>query len=503
MSEGYESSLALDEPPSLRHLSRQPGMPTHRSTQLSLPTRRRLALGAALVLLTGCAHPEASSPALSPETTAAALTARTLHDDGLRRFLLQNLGHEPAAWDFETLSWVAFYYHPSLELARAQWATARAAQTTAAARANPTLSLTPGYSTNSPAGTSPWFPALNLDFLLETSGKRDRRAAIEKFAAEAAQLNVLSTAWQVRSELRHALGEAVATERRLPLLRTQADAQRQLVALLAQRLAAGAITALELSTPRLALIKAEAAVADAQGQVAVARSHLAQALSIPSDALGDLRLDAAVAPPGPALSAAALAAARRESLQSRADVLGALARYHAAQAALQLEAAKRYPDVHLGPGYQWDQGQNKWTLGLTVELPLFHRNEGPIAEAQARRDEAAAQLNVTQAQIIAAIDNAAATQTAASAQLEHARRLRTELERQSALVQARLAAGGADQTERQLAQLELLDAELSLVDAEAAAARAMGGLEDALQVPFSNLAAVTTVPLSAAQSRTP
>ena len=102
----------------------------------------------ALVLngLTGCVHYQARP--LVPEKTAAALAARSLNDDGLRRFLAQNLGHEPdpwplALWNFEMLSWVAFYYQPSLEVARAQWSVARAAVQTAAARPNPTLSLTP------------------------------------------------------------------------------------------------------------------------------------------------------------------------------------------------------------------------------------------------------------------------------------------------------------------------------------------------------------------------
>jgi broad specificity phosphatase PhoE len=30
------------------------------------------------------------------------------------------------------------------------------------------------------------------------------------------------------------------------------------------------------------------------------------------------------------------------------------------------EIAKQYPDIHLGPGYQYDQGVNKWTLGFSV-----------------------------------------------------------------------------------------------------------------------------------------
>ena len=462
---------------------------------------RVVSLAAGLGLLGGCVTPLTQPPRLSPADNAAALSSRSLHDEGLHRFLVQNLGHEPAQWDFETLSWVAFYYHPSLDLARTQWATAHAALTTAGARPNPTLSVTPGYSSNPDAGVSPWFPAVNFDFLLETSGKRDLRTAVEKFSTEAARLNVLSAAWQVRSDLRHALIEAIADEHRLPFLRAQTDAQRQLLSLLEKRLAAGSITSLELSPARIALLKSEAALVDLQGQIGVARSHVAQALGVPLTALDGVSL--VDLPPPPTLSPEALTVARRESLQSRADVLAALAHSESAHAALQLEAAKRYPDVHLGPGYQWDQGQNKWTLGLTVELPLFNRNEGPLAEATARHGEAAAQLNATQALVIAAIDNAVTAQSAATAQLDHVRRLRVELEKQVALVQTRFAGGGADQVDLQTARLDLLATDLTLADAADAAAVAAGQLEDALQVPFQNLNAVATAPRNVTQSRTP
>ena len=51
----------------------------------------------------------------------------------------------------------------------------------------------------------------------------------------------------------------------------------------------------------------------------------------------------------------------------RADIRAAIADYEASQSALQLELAKQYPDVHLNPGFQWDQGESKWQLGLTVD----------------------------------------------------------------------------------------------------------------------------------------
>jgi len=447
----------------------------------------------------GCATQPVAPAPLSAESGAAEFAARSLSDAGLHRFLADNLGRDPGgAWDFETLSWVAFYYHPSLGLARAQWATARATQQTVTARPNPTISLTPGYSTNPDAGVSPWFPAVNFDFLLPNSGKRAHQADIARADAEAARLAVLTAAWQVRSDLRRALVDAGSAARRESLLREQAAVQLRLLTLAEQRLAAGAAASSEVAAMRSASFKSEAAALDAHSQAALARARVAAAAGLPLAALEGVALPVPAA--APALSAEAFAAARQTSLQTRADVLAALAHYASAQAALELEVAKQQPDIHLGPGYQWDQGQNKWSVALTFELPIFHRNEGPIAEMTSRRAEAAAQFTAAQAQAIAAIDAATLAQSAAAVQLGHARRQQEIAGQQNARAAARLAAGESEQSEVQNARLAVAEAGLAVADAESAAALAAGELEDALQIPFANLAALTPAPAAPATS---
>jgi outer membrane protein TolC len=438
----------------------------------------------------------------------AALTARSLQDEGLRRFLTKNLGREPVAWplpkwDFESLTLVAFYYQPSLEVARAQWEVARSAVKTAAARPNPTLTVTPGYDTSVSGGTSPWFPAIDLDFLLETARKREYRVAIEQLAAEAARLEVLASAWQVRSELRRAVIEVAVAGHRSELLRQQAGLQGELRALLERRLAAGAVSSSEVSTARLALVKAEAAAADAQRQDPLARGRLAEILGVPLAALDGVALEDPLARSVPVFTDAELAGARRESLRSRSDVLAALARYKATEAALRLEVARQHPDFHVGPGYQYDLGENKWTVALSLELPLFNRNQGPIAEAEARRREAAARFTATQAHVIAEIDGAAAAQAAAAGQVTQLQLVREELRKQAERLQTRLDAGDADRLELQNAKIELAVGESALLEAGAGAVLSAGQLQDALQVPWAHLAGIVGVDRDAAQSHLP
>ena len=91
---------------------------------------------------------------------------------------------------------------------------------------------------------------------------------------------------------------------------------------------------------------------------------------------------------------------RRRALLQRTDVLSALAAYAASESALRLEIAKQFPDLRLSPGYNYDQGDNEWSLGLSVTIPVLNQNQGAIAEAEARRAEMAAEFNALQARVV-------------------------------------------------------------------------------------------------------
>jgi outer membrane protein TolC len=383
------------------------------------------------------------------------------------------------------LTFAAFYFHPSLEVARAHWRVTLAEIQTAGARPNPTLSVTPEYDFDATKGVSPWLPAVNFDLPIETAGKRSHRITRAQHLSEAARLNIATTAWQVRSNLRARLIEVTAEQQRVMRLLGQVQAHEQILKLLEQRAEAGAIAGSELAVSRIALQRARLDLADAESRRAEARARLAEAIGIPTAALDSAEL--AFDPlKEPALSAELTSVeARRAALQSRSDILGALAEYAASQSALRLEIAKQYPDVHLGTGYQWDQGESKWQLGVTAELPVLNRNQGAIAEAKARREEAAAKFNALQAKVLAEIEravevfrvsqkNSAAVQALAGAQLK-----------QRDSVAQQLKAGAVDQLDFLNAQLELQTAALAELDARVKLQQALGALEDAVQRPMN------------------
>ncbi len=178
---------------------------------------------------------------------------------------------------------------------------------------------------------------------------------------------------------------------------------------------------------------------DATGQSAQARVQLASALGLPLRALDGVKFSFAGLDQFPQnLTAPEV---RRDAILNRADVRGALADYAASQSALQLEIAKQYPDLHLGPGYELDQTDNKWSLGVSLDLPILNHNQGPVAEAKANRTAAAAHFLTVQTTAIAEIDSALAGYDAALKKSATAKTLLDDMQKQLDSVHAQAQAG--------------------------------------------------------------
>ncbi|HEX4643985.1 MAG TPA: TolC family protein [Verrucomicrobiae bacterium] len=443
----------------------------------------------ALAGLAGCArfHPRP----LSPAETAASLDARSLDSPAFREFLEKNLRRQfdawpPKSWDFEMLNLAALYYHPSLDVARAQWQVALGGKITAAARPNPTASVEPGYDFNS-TGLSPWLPLITFDIPLETAGKRGYRKAQAQRLSESARLNIATAAWQVHSNLRASLIDFIAARQREQLLQEQMSWQEKIVQSLEQRLQAGAVSRSELTLVRIALEKIRLELTDAQRQNAEARIRVADAIGVSAKALEglDLNYDLSVRP---AVAAElATADAREQALRGRADILAALAEYAASQSALQLEIAKQYPDIHLGPGYQYDHGEHTFTLALTAELPILNQNQGPIAEAAARRAETAARFVALQAKVITEIDRAVAAYRVTQNNLSTLEFLASAQERQTEAVAAQVQAGAVEPLDLLNSQIELGASKLLQLDSRVKFQQAFATLEDAIQRPLDSI----------------
>jgi cobalt-zinc-cadmium efflux system outer membrane protein len=442
---------------------------------------KKASMAVLTLLLTDCA----SIPArpIVPDSRAAALDARSLNDLRLTAFLTAS--GEPVAangaWDLGHLTLAAVYFHPDLEVADARLAVAQAAIRTAAQRPNPSFNLTPQFNATN-ANPSAWTIGTAINLLLELFGKREARTGEAKALAEAVRFDVDSASWQVRGRVRAAMLVLWSAEHRATLLAQRRDLQVDLTGFVERRRAIGEASALDLGRERAIRDAAVLASADAARDIADARVLLATAIGIPVRALDGIRLDYA------AISEAAaptdLPALRRTALTTRGDVQASLARYAAAEAALKLQLANRFPNIAIGPGYQYDQGDNKFALSIQADLPIFNANGGPISEAEARRREAAATFTALQAQIIGDIDRAVAAYRTASESLTAANALaaqQAELKARNARV---FRAGAIDHVTLLTSEIEYAAGQDARLQALTALLTAIGQLEDALHVPI-------------------
>jgi len=443
-----------------------------------------LVLCLAGLLAEGCVryHPKPISAA----RTLDDYEARAFDSAELRDFLQTRQEVKewpPRSWDLRALTLTAFYYHPDLDVARAQWGVAQAGRITAGERPNPTGSVLMGYNSTSPVSeVTPWIPEAALEISIETAGKRGYRILQARHLSEAARLNILSVAWEVRSRLRQAFLDLYAAGEMESLLSRQQEFQAESVRILEAQSAAGEASPYEVTQARIALANSRLAALDAAGQSAAARIYLADALGVPVKALDGVALSFEEFVQVPLdLPSNEI---RRRALVNRSDILGALSEYEAAQAALRLEIAKQYPDLTLGPDYQLDQTDNKWTLGLSLVLPLLSRNKGPIAEAEARRAETAARFQALQAGVINKIEVATSSCRSAVEKAKAAAELLANLKKQEVSAKARYEIGDISKLELLGIELEIASNALARLDALVKAQQAIGDLENAMQSPL-------------------
>ncbi|MHB1936845.1 MAG: TolC family protein [Acidobacteriaceae bacterium] len=453
---------------------------------LSRLQRRYLVL-LALGLLAGCAH-FVSRP-ISPEKSLSRYDHRSLSSPGLKAFLAANHVGTPAPgrrWGLKTLTLVALYYQPSLAEARARLLAAQAAQITAGERPNPSLSVSPAYDSGVPSALSPWIVPVRIRWPIDTAGRRADRLAEARHAAMAARWDLVTSVWSVRSRVRAALLELYAARRAEVLRGRQEQALRTVVTLLKGQFRAGALSSYEVTRARIKLDRAILAQQAAAGQVRQARIDLANALGVPRRALAAIRLSHREFTTFP--KALTRTQVRREALLGRADVRAALERYAASQSALQLQIARQWPRLNLGPGYAWNAqlaGDSEWSLGLGLTLPVLNRNQGPIAEARARRRLAAAHFLTVQSAAITQIDRALAAYRTALLRVKTAGALQRSLRGQLVATTAQVQAGSRQPLDLAEARVALVAGERNRLTTRIEAQQALGRIEEALQNPLT------------------
>lgn len=435
------------------------------------------------LLLTGACRFQAYHPQpIAPAQTAERIEARSLQDSGLKRFIEKSLNGSvewpPRIWNLRLLTLAALYFSPAIQTARAQAAAAQAGVVTAGMKPNPTLDFSPGVP-------NPYLITADFLFPVITHGKRRIQIKEAKDLSVAARLNLAQTAWTVRNGVRSALINELAAEHSLAVLHTRLAMREKRLTRLEGKLAAGEIARPVVATSRLNLINVQLAEQTAQGRVFQARAALAAAIGVPTAGLTGCHFGWKGFDQLPSVASLSPVRIKRAAVLNRLDVRMALAEYRAAEKALQLEIARQYPDFAIGPGYQYEEGNSYFAPSFGLQLPIFNKNQGPIAQAAALRKEAAANLVATQARVIAQSEQALAAYRAAYAQMKASQEALVNLrEVQVPLARKSVAVGEADWLTLNAVELERSAASSVWLSEVFQAQSALGQLETAVERPL-------------------
>lgn len=302
---------------------------------------------------------------------------------------------------------------PRLALARADTAVARAGVLVARARPNP--SLTGTYSKS--------FPNYHVaaDIPIDFPTLRQLRIRAAQLGLDAANVRFLLARAQIALDADTTYTHAVAARERLALSHRNALDADSLLHMVERRRDAGDASDMDVELARVnAGQQANVAAADSLTLLSTLLD-LQAVLGIPSDRLEIAATDSLGAPAGvPSLPAATLSeVAANLSLESAT-----------LSARLQHRSLWSTPSISLG-FEQGDPDQHGLlpTFGLGIGLPLFDRNRGGIAQAEAERVRAAAELSLAQVEARNEIAHAARTRENALARVERDRALVTSANR--------------------------------------------------------------------------
>lgn len=351
---------------------------------------------------------------------------------------------------------------PARDEAEASLRAAQAARAGAALRPNPSLSVEVAnvIGTGPYSGTAESEVTIGVELPLERGGKRAARIAVADAESSAAHIAAAISMANLRAEITQAYTDTVAAERRLANAQEQYAIASEALRVAKVRVRAGNASPLEAQRADVIQIQAHTNRVQQERLLTTARDQLGRLVGRPVngplDSAWFAQIEGSMGPNSiqPA-STLALAAAQAEMI--------------AANARVRLADSQRIPNISINAGARRFQnsGDMAATVGLSIPLQIFNTGRPALDQARALRDRAAAQ---ERAALLRAHRDIAAAQTALSNAAD-----RAFAASGPALAAAEEAARIAriGYREGKFGQLDLIDANSTLADTQAAAIDAL------------------------------
>ncbi|MFG1420712.1 TolC family protein [Roseixanthobacter liquoris] len=274
----------------------------------------------------------------------------------------------------------------------------------AAALPNPNLSLEVdnAFGSGSYQGLDLSEQTLQVSQLVELGGKREARIAAASAGVGVARWEREALRLQVLAETTAAFVAVLSAQRRLDILKGQADAIARWAPLLQNRVEAGASSPAEISRSKVAANLAQVELERAKAALVTARRELALLMGASEAKFGPATGNLARVDLPPALDRI-LKSAQENPQLTRFTALKAQRR-----AEMEGARARAVPDVTLGVGYRHynETADSGMMFTLSVPLPVLDRNEGGIVEAGESLRRAEAEEAVARSALISQVGRA-------------------------------------------------------------------------------------------------
>ncbi|MEI6482807.1 MAG: TolC family protein, partial [Betaproteobacteria bacterium] len=244
----------------------------------------------------------------------------------------------------------------------------------------------------------------------------------------------------------------------------------------------GVASAMEVQLTAQRLQDARREFAEADAAKVAAQSQLAAALAVSFESLNNLRMD-----DWPVTEIPDAASARQLALKNQLEFARQRLQYDMAEAELRLQVARQFPNLKLGPGLLWSQGDSVWQFSFSLPAALLNRNLVGIQTAEANRSAQGAAVLAKQSEIIGEVERLRLNALALNQPLNIARASLKAAQSQVKLTTAQFDAGNVDALNLIDARSLQLQAERAVFDARAALMRARWELELAMQTPLTTI----------------
>lgn len=320
---------------------------------------------------------------------------------------------------------------------------------------------------------------------VQIAGQRPRSKRVAEANLTAEQARWERRARLLAAQVHVAFINAVEARQLLEITHADVELTERLLSFAQRRLERGATTQLEVNLATTEFGRSQGRAMLAEGTQLTARTELAQSMAVdpvsPPIPRGDLDL-----PSGSLPSLEELAASAQEN---RADLVAFREFERNSEARVRLARSQGAPNLTVR-GFWAREGPEKIIGGGgTISVPIFQRNQGPIAQSKAAVHRSRAQRESAE---LAVAQETAATYARYQAASATAKRLQEavlgSLQQNLDLLQKAFEAGKTTWPEVLIIRRSLIDARRELVSAQAEARRAWTQLQLAAgQMPVPQL----------------